>query len=203
VLSVLAAAVLGFTVGIVLHAIPATAPFVYTDVLALVVAALAATLLTSLWIWIDPEFQPVVELSSNAEVSSNCFASQDKIGFDGCIEFTGNLLPHLGSTGSQVKSSDGSRVAEKVFQLLTQIESKHQKSESWQGRIIRTAGQMWRDDSIIVHLSSRQAFSQAGFKNSWSLSQYMDGTLSITVGFLDDSEIELYLRGFQDNLASL
>jgi hypothetical protein len=164
---------------------------------------MTGTLLTSLWIWIDPELQPVTEPLSNNEASANCLASQDKIGVDGCVALTGSLLPHLGPTGSQVKCSDGSRVAEKISELLTQIESKHQKSESWPGRVIRTTGQMWRDDSILVQISSRQMFSQAGFSNSWSLSQYRDGTLTINAGFLDDSEVELYLRGFQDNLACL
>jgi hypothetical protein len=205
-MSVFVAAILGFVIGCILHVVPSTAPFVYTDVLALGIASLAATLLTTIWVWIDPDFEPLLAPSGSPETGARGLTSQDRIG----VENNGILLerrsPSEAACGTQVKSSDGSPLALKFTELLAFGATKQSPNPSeplWSYRVLQIASKMWRDGSLVITLSNRQLFMEHGFENSWSFSEYHNGNLSVIAGFLDKSEIKVYKDRFYEKLAYL
>jgi hypothetical protein len=207
VMSVFVAAIIGFVVGCTIHAIPATSTFVYTNVLALAVASTSATVLTTVWVFIDPELQAHSPPSTNSEKGTNFLSSQDRIGIELPNVTLGGRLAAIASFGPTVKSSDGSPVANSITELLFQVKSGTVDSSSfetsWSDRVVRTAVNMWREGTIIITLSNRQLFERTEFDNSWSFGKYEDEKLSIIAGFLDDSELGLYQNSLHDKLAYL
>jgi len=208
-MSVFVAAILGFIVGCVLHAVPATSPFIYTDVMALGVASITATVLTTIWVFIDPELQPLRAPSEASEQSRRPVFSQNKIGAESSHPGLRSHISLPSFVGPRVKASDGSPVAEMITQFLAMVSGREpdpmpfSSNVPWQTQVLETALQIWREDSITIILSNRQVFAQSGYENSWSLSEYRDGKLLIVVGFLDGSEIDMYQNYLHDNLALL
>jgi hypothetical protein len=208
-MSVFASAIIGFLVGCILHGIPATSSFVYTDVLALGVASITATILTTVWIFIDPEFQTPTTVSGVSENVAHPFFSQDKIGKKISRAHLATRPGQSTFVGSGVTSRDGSPVAENVTKFLKAVTIREpdptpfSSQTPWQTRILETASKMWQDNAILITLSNRQIFAQAEFEDSWSLSEYKDGKLLIAAGFLDDSEIDIYRNHLTDKLALL
>jgi hypothetical protein len=208
-MSVFVAAIVGFAVGCFLHAMPVTSSFVYTDVLALGVASITATLLTTIWVFIDPELQPLKSPSDTSGKDAQPLFSQDKIGTDPCHTRLGGRITLSTFVGPSVRSSDGSPVADMITQFLTMVSRREpdpmlfSSDIPWQRQVLETALEMWRADSVTIIQSSRQVFAQVGCEKSWSLSEYKYGKLLIVAGFLDDSEIDMYQTYLHDNLALL
>lgn len=211
-MSVFVGAFVGFAAGCVLHAIPATSSFYYTDVLALVIASLTATALTTVWVFVDPELAslkvPTVATArrgSGAETGEDrAISFQFKVGSDAADQAHGNVF----STKAvpSVRFSGASPVAQRITQLLDAVPIKPDHISpisSWPNRVLETASSMWRDGAISVALSTRQAFEEHDLEDIWSFGEYRSGQLIVSVGFLDASELSLYQNQLHDKLAYL
>jgi hypothetical protein len=190
-----------------MHALPVTARFVYTDVVSLAFAAVTAAILTSVWVWTDPEFVSSTKLPNVAENNDRLFVSQDKFGYDDRTALNVRQTPPSVIAGPPMRFSDGSPVAERITRLLDSIPtrklSESTSETSWQTQVVQRATQMWREGKITTSLSNRQDFMQAGLHRCWSFSECNDGQLTIVAGFLDDVEVEVYQDRYTDKLAYL
>lgn len=211
-MSVFVGALVGFAIGCVLHAIPATSSFYYTDVLSLVIASLTSTALTTVWVFIDPEFAaptvPTIAVGrrgSGAEMGTDpAISFQFKIGSHAADFSHGNAFST--AAGPFVRFSDASPVAQRITQLLDAIpiQPDHiSPISAWPDRVIETASSMWRDGAISIALSTRQAFEEHDMEDAWSFAEYHGGQLVISAGFLDASELNLYQKQLHDKLAYL
>ncbi|QDS72759.1 hypothetical protein FKW77_004222 [Venturia effusa] len=212
VMSVFVGAVVGFATGCILHAIPATSSFYYTDVLALVVASLTSTALTTIWVFVDPEFaSPTIPAAATgrrgngAEIGVHPKVSfQLKIGSDAADHASGHIFSM--ATAPSVRFSDATPAAQRIMQLLDAIPLKADyvsPISSWPNSVLETASSMWKDGAITVVLSTRQAFEEHNLEETWSFSEYRNGQLIVSVGFLDASELNLYQNQLHDKLAFL
>lgn len=211
-MSVFVGALVGFATGCILHAIPATSSFYYTDVLSLVIASLTATALTTIWVFVDPELAaltvPTVATGrrgSGAEAGIELAISfQLKIGSDTADQAHRHAFPT--AAAPSVRFSDASPVAQRITQLLDDVPIKADHISpisAWPNRVLETASSMWRDGAISVALSSRQGFEENDLEDTWSFGEYRSGQLIVCVGFLDNSELNLYQNQLHDKLAYL
>jgi hypothetical protein len=186
--------------------IPATASFVFIDVLALVIASTTASILTTLWVWKDPEFQPSFSTAERIEQNKSKFFCQKRVGGESNSGIPGSHFSKTASIGPRISSSDNSMVAQRITELLEiakECPSTFATHFPWSEKLLRTAMDMWRDGSICITLSNRQLFVKTGFEDSWTFVVAENNTMSITAGFLDAVEIEFHMTRWSDSLAYL
>lgn len=201
---ILSSAAVGLVVGCVLHAAPSTAGWLYSDVVAQNSAAVLAALGTSLWSWRDwsaPRKSEVTEVENYYE--PNVWL-QRKICADSSVETEMPSSQMRGIVGTTVKCGDGSFVSEKVSQFLKDALDNPNgtaKSALWSKKLLQEASSLWSRRKIHVVVVGREQFSRAGLEDVWSFSQFNAGTLEITAGFVENSELRL--PSWQNLLANL
>ena len=207
VLSVFLGALFGFAVGFILRGLSATAALLYSEVLALVAASWTAAILTSLWVWTDPDRHTVPAIESNdTEGNDSRLYIQKRLGVAKPHKdsYHGSNLSKIG--GIELKVTDATILTKTItilLELAMQQPSAFLAAAPWGKRLIQTANRMWADGHIVVTIANRQSFSQNGFRESWSVSQHDKATLRITAGFLDATDIENRPGKWSESLAYL
>lgn len=193
VTAVYSAAIFGFIIGCVLHALPWTAGFVYNDVIALNVAAISAVVVTFIWAWKD--FQtPFARVDpSDEEIrGSKLTCRQRMIAADrdqGSLRNTSWKF----IAGTEVSFGDGSSVATSISDLL-QVGSESaidfRPADPWSKSVIQSAANLWKARMVTVTLVSREQFTRAGLDDCCSFSQVdAAGCLRITLGLFSRTEL--------------
>lgn len=193
VIVMMASAAVGFVIGCVLHAVPATAGFLYTDVLSQNVAALLAAIGTSYFAWKDETKTRVMEavaddcvhgIMMQRKISAEC--SED-------VRLAADILPDVFNSRT-IQYSDGSSVSEKLTELLqlsSQDPSDHARAAKWSHRLLRRAQDMWRAQKVIILISSRDYFHQHGLSHLSSFSYTRSGVLHVVIGSLSEADSTL------------
>jgi hypothetical protein len=206
ILSLFSAGVLGFSVGCILHALPMTASFVYIDVSALVLASIAAAILTTVWVQKSPYSMLFSDDVQQPNTNSPNIHKQRKLSAESELRDTTSFSSLASSTRSQIRFGDNSAVSEIITNLLNLAMERPNHFASfapWSTKLIQTAIEKWTDGSIILVLSNRQVFDEVGLEDCWSISENSKGILRVAAGFLDAFEVELYLSRFNQALAHL
>lgn len=204
VMSIIFSAMLGFVVGCLLHGLFATAAFRYGNVLALDIASLVGAVLTCIWAWKDPDLQPVPFASVTPEKDTLKIWSQGRLGVGDTPQVSFNRPTLENIIGIQITSSDNSAVAQRITELLTlAIERPNVFSSeiTWSRKLIEKTIEIWLRGSIVITLASRQSFTEARLQDSWAISEYENGLLRVTAGFLDKTEVELFHGKWHQALA--
>jgi hypothetical protein len=189
-----------------MHALPITAPFKYTDVIALNIAAVLAAALTSIWAYRDLDSIPQPKDTQETAQSMSKTHYQRRIGtvlrprassdYPHALE---NIAPRITSRANTDVSAEVTALLETSFLSP----NKTLPSMPWSSKLIQQTTEMWRDGSISINLPSRQSFLAAGLGDTWSCSAYNGAHLQITAGFLNDADITLYVRDRPRELACL
>ncbi|KAL5320077.1 hypothetical protein ACEPPN_013139 [Leptodophora sp. 'Broadleaf-Isolate-01'] len=101
-------------------------------------------------------------------------------------------------------SSDNSAVAQRVTELLwlaIQEPNVFSAETAWSRKLIEKTIERWVSGSIVITLVSRQSFMEARLQDSWAISEYENGLLRVTAGFLDETEVELFHGRWNQALA--
>lgn len=191
VTAMMTSAVVGFTVGCLLHAIPATAGFLYTDVLAQNLAALLAALGTSYFAWRD-ETKTDVLASLNDEDEGQKIILRTKLNAEGTdrMEVTANVVPDL-VVNYTIQHDNGSGVSGqlgKLLQLTSQDPSHHARSVEWSDSLVRRAMDMWQTQQAVVTISTSESFYDNGLDKVSSLSYTRSGVLHVVIGQLGGTD---------------
>lgn len=207
VLVVFCAAIAGFLLGCLLHAIPRTAGFRYNDVIALNVASLSAAFGT--WLLTDfgtdPSWNDLTVAVVSEETTNWKLYSQKRIGSDSQSKSTAKMLPALNSSGSiVVEYNDGSAVALGITAALQQV-ADH---TSWYAlnfprarEILEQTLEMWKARDSRIVILGREAFHQHGFHDQWVIGEYHNGLLTTYAGFLPEKSISEWLSHRDKQLA--
>jgi hypothetical protein len=206
ILSVFFAGILGFSVGCILHALPMTASFIYIDVAALVLASVTAAVLTT--VYVQKSFYSTLFSATRetSEEKSSEFHKQPKIGAEIESQNSTSVSSVPPSERIAIAFGDNSAVSRRITELLRLAQEKpnHFAQETvWSTKLLQTASDKWNNGSIILFLSNRQSFGERGLEDCWSISEYKDGVLQITAGFLDALEVESYMNRTHQALAYL
>ncbi|POR39127.1 Uncharacterized protein TPAR_00687 [Tolypocladium paradoxum] len=197
-------AVIGFVVGCTLHAIPATAGWLYSDVLAQNIAAVSAALGTLLWSWRDWTAPNTAASTALTATYKRDIWAQRNLGAEDDAESKVAVRKALKVASAVTKHDDGSVMSRKITQLLRrslQNPNGTVRQTPWAVGIIKTVIRMWEDGHIKITIVSKEKFSEAGLKDICSFSQLDGKMLKVTAGFL--RETELRLPSWQSQLATM
>ena len=203
---ILSSAAIGFIVGCTLRAIPATAGWLYSEILAQNVAAVLAALGTLLWTWKDWASPPQKdEQEAHDAVEGGHISCQTKLSTESstCAAKL-SVAQAQAIRGTVVTCDDGSFVGREVLVLLRaalQSPNAYSQNAAWSARILQTAIAMWTERKISVMVASRQQFVRNGLQELWSFGQHRGSGIDITVGYLGDEEVRK--PSWQQLLASL
>lgn len=200
---ILSSAAVGYVVGCTLRAIPATANWLYSEILAQNLAAVMAAVGTLLWAWKDWS-SPAQSESSRIESSQDPIYVQARLSAQTSTSVCVTPEQARSFKGTTVIDEDGSFVAREISKHLRSslaTPSRFSKDAPWSGRLLFAASTMWTDRHIVVTVVTRQHFVLNGLQDLSSFSQMRNGILEITVGFLGDAE--LHRPSWQPLLAHL
>jgi hypothetical protein len=189
-----------------MHALPVTADFKYTDVIALNIAALSAAALSSVWAYLDLD---AIDLPGDAKDSTHTTAKihyQRRIGTTPTPRSPADYPHSLENVAPRLTSRANTDVTREITALLeTSFQNPNRllPTMSWSSKLIQQTTEMWRDGSITINLPSRQSFQAAGLGNTCSCSSYNGAHLMIIAGFLSETDITLYVRDRPRELACL
>jgi hypothetical protein len=183
-----------------------TASFPYIDVLALLVASVTAAILTTIWVHRSPSSKLFLPASDQLRPNGSIFHKQRKLGKESDRENSQSCSSLPQPTTTPIRYGDNQGVSEIITELLHLAKERPNhfaQGTSWSEKLIHTAIEKWIDGSITLVLSNRQHFIECGLEDYWSISEYVNGTLKVTAGFLDEMEVELYLSRSPEALAHL
>ncbi|KAH6983617.1 hypothetical protein BKA56DRAFT_672274 [Ilyonectria sp. MPI-CAGE-AT-0026] len=192
---IMTSAALGFITGCVLHAIPATSQFLYNDIIAQNTAAVLAAIGTSLWAWKDWSAPSPVRKRSKSRTGEPTVFVQHRYSAE---ESMHEKIPSSGLrktfSGLKLWSEDGKISSAEITKLLARSLEKPNKiasSASFSAKLLTTALNMWSDRKIIVKVTSREDFAQAGLAEISAFSSQEGSVLQLTVGFMGEAESSL------------
>jgi hypothetical protein len=170
----------------------------------LTISSVLAATLTTVWVWIDPELQPLTAPGEAPENNTSNFVSQLKLGTEANTRVINNNLALAASNGPKLEYSDKSEITERITELLQlaidRPNALYLKAE-FPSRLLMTALNMWMSGNIVITVSNRQLFAKAGLDDSWSFSEYCDGKIRVTAGFLEECEIQLFSDRLHEGFA--
>lgn len=204
VLSILVSAMLGFVVGCLFHGLLATTAVRYVNALSLDIASLMGAVLSCIWVWKDPDSRSVPFASVTPEKDNSKIWSQRRLGVGDTPQVSYNHSTLANIVGIQIMSSDNSAVAQRVTELLwlaIQEPNVFSAETAWSRKLIEKTIERWVSGSIVITLVSRQSFMEARLQDSWAISEYENGLLRVTAGFLDETEVELFHGRWNQALA--
>ncbi|RSL61030.1 hypothetical protein CEP54_006442 [Fusarium duplospermum] len=186
---IMCSAAIGFILGCILHALPMTAGFLYTDIVSQNVAALLAAVGTSYYSWKDPRAStnPV-----QAPTKGQALRAQPKITAEWPIDsdMTSGHVPEEMTT-TKIWHEDGSAAAERITELLrlsVRDPSLHSEAVKWSSGLVRKAQQLWHARKITIMISSCEDFSRAGLGDLASFSYHDADVLHVGFGAMGQSE---------------
>ncbi|ODA83515.1 hypothetical protein RJ55_02029 [Drechmeria coniospora] len=201
---IFASAVVGFLAGCALHAIPATAGWLYSDVVAQNIAAVSAALGTLMWSWKDwtapgAESAPLFAVAPKRDIwlQRNLRAASD-------AESKVMVGKAQKVVGPVTKFEDQSVMSQKITQLLhrsLKTQNRMVKTTPWSTGIIRTAIRRWEQGRIKITVVSQEKFTKAGLRDICSFSQVDGEVVKVVAGFL--REAELRLPSWKSQLATM
>ncbi|EEY15113.1 glycosyl transferase [Verticillium alfalfae VaMs.102] len=208
---IICSALVGFVLGCLLHALPQTAKFLYTDVLCQNLAGALAAAGTSLFTWKDWTAAPVLAASRGSggrdaydeptvTFQRHMMASLDEQAAP--TLFKGDLPASF--TQATVNFEDGTGLAKKmheVLQLTVAEPNETARDAPCSADLLETALEMWTSGRLTAAVLSRQHFSDAGLEDCHSLSYSDRGVLHVAVCFT--GETERRLPSWQPLLASV
>lgn len=193
VIIILVSASVGLIVGCTLHAVPATAGWLYSDVLAQNVAAVSAALGTLLWAWRDwTAPNSMVSISSTTydrEIWAQRYLRAEN---DAELKVVAGKVQNVG--GAITMHNDGSLTSKRITQLLRQSLINPNGTAAripWAVGILKAVVEKWEEGNIKVAIVSQEKFSEAGLKDICSFSQLDGDVLKITAAFLGETELSL------------
>ncbi|CAG1962582.1 unnamed protein product [Fusarium graminearum] len=168
-------AAVSFIVGCLLHAIPATAGFLYTDVLAQNLAALLAAAGTSCAVAFTHDqddnesiiVQKKITADYNEDIKIAVIAARDIV------------------VTCKMQHGDGSRGADKLGKLLQNSlrdPNYHSRATQWSDRLLRRAEDMWQTQKVTVTASTSESFYRNGLDKAFSFSHFKSGVLHVVIG---------------------
>ncbi|RDI83168.1 hypothetical protein Vi05172_g6780 [Venturia inaequalis] len=193
--SVFACAFAGLLVGILLHAIPASSAFRYSDVIALDVASVSAAVMTSLWVYRKPTADKTSLSTSSVELTPGRYHNQIRIGVAKVNAISPEGLRVKEDVKYTVSALDNTIVSRQITELLQfalDVPNNLSALEPWSSTLIRQTITMWCSGNIVISVASHQSFRARGLQDSWSISDNNKNCLHITAGFLDETELESY-----------
>ncbi|PNY28004.1 Uncharacterized protein TCAP_02071 [Tolypocladium capitatum] len=204
---IFASAIVGFVTGCTLHAIPATAGWLYSDVLAQNIAAVSAAFGTLLWSWKDwtapntaaASTAPAATYKRDIWVQRNIRAGDDA---ESKVAVRNTL--NMKVAGAVTRHDDGSVMSQKITQLLHRSLTNPNgtaRQTPWAVGIIETVIRKWEEGHVKITVVSQEKFAKAGLKDICSFSQLDGQVLKVTAGFL--REAELHLPSWQSQLATM
>jgi glycosyltransferase involved in cell wall biosynthesis len=187
---VFASAFLGYVLGIILHEVPQTKDFVYTDVICLCVGSWAAAIGTSFFTkYVDGPPPEIYEPSE--ELPKTEFVHGQKLLGTGDIECTVQPDTWRDVEKTQCQWTDGSALGEKLqaillesmlspaTQILDQALPKH--------GILQSVLKGWQDGRIRLYIVDRPAFSAAEGEQYFSIGTSGKHGLDVYVGMPEKS----------------
>ena len=201
---ILSSAAIGFVVGCALRAIPHTANWLYSEILAQNLAAVLAALGTLLFAWKDWSSPEQKEEQGLLAAHDSPVYVQARLSTETSTSVAIPPAKAKAFKGTVVVAEDGSFVAREILKHLRNslaTPNKISKDAAWSGRLLLAASTMWADHLITVTVVTRQHFVLNGLKDVTSFSQMKNGVLEVTVGFLGDAE--LHRPSWQPLLAQL
>ncbi|KAF2423713.1 hypothetical protein EJ08DRAFT_595586 [Tothia fuscella] len=193
--AVLFSAILGFLIGCILHALPLTAGFNYNDVIALDIAALSGAVLTSIWAYKDLNTISEPKTSNFIADPTYNFHYQGRIGTVCRVYPKGPLLAE--NTGFPLTSRGNPDVSNEIESLLENALQRPNallRGAAWSLKLVQQTREMWCDGSTSINLCSRQLFMKSDLSDTWAYSGYNGAQLQITAGFLNESDMVLYMK---------
>lgn len=204
VIIIFSSAIVGFIVGCTLHAIPATAGWLYSDVVAQNIAAVSAALGTLLWSWKDWTAPNTAASTAPAATYKRDIWAQRNLRAENDAESKVVARKALKVAGAVTKHDDGSVMSKKITQLLHRSLSNPNGTVArtpWAVGIIKTVIEKWEEGNIKITIVSQEKFTEAGLKDICSFSQLDGEVLKVTAGFL--REAELRLPSWKSQLATM
>lgn len=201
---ILLSAAIGYVVGCTLRAVPATADWLYCEILAQNVAAVLAAGGTFLWTWKDWATPSPRDDNEVHEAAKEDIFWQSKLSTESSTKTSMLSSQTRGLRGTIVVCNDGSYVGKEVLALLqTSLQSPNAYSQGapWSARVFQTAIALWTERKLSITVATRQHFVQHGLQDIWSFSQLKGSNLDVTVGYLSDEEVRN--PSWQPLLASL
>ncbi|KAH6670982.1 glycosyl transferase [Plectosphaerella plurivora] len=189
---IICSAAVGFVVGVVLHAIPATCEMFWIDVAAQNVAGILAAGGTSLWAWKDWTASSVVVATEKKAIHDEPSVNvQRKVmaTIESEKQMWKSNLPQ-----AFIKSTiyaDGSSKAQEITSLLNRSLNEPNRvalHSEWSTQLLEVANQMWASGRLTVAVLSRQHFIEAGFEDYTSFSFSTDGQLHVAACFVGESD---------------
>lgn len=209
ILVIISSAIAGFLLGCILHAVPATADWLYSDVLAQNCAAVLAAVGTLAWSWSNFSTPAAANLTRAAVKSSQrqqkFLWAQPMLRADAEDEFKTLQIKSRKVNGVASMHDDGSLLAQKISEILHKSHD-HQnaiaKEAPWSSELIGSAFAMWMARRVRVLAVDRESFSSVGLGDTCSFSQVEeDDILVVKVGLL--GKIELRSPSWQPLLATV
>ncbi|PHH88176.1 hypothetical protein CDD83_7877 [Cordyceps sp. RAO-2017] len=191
-------AICGFVLGCVLHAVPATAGWLYSDIIAQNCAAVLAAIGTLAWSWSDfstPRDTKLAHQSSAKSTRARRLWAQRKIMAEGDAETRIPLVKFRKMDGIVYSHEDGSIVSQTIVQLLRKslsLRNNTARNSSWSTDLMDTVMRMWSARRARIVAVDCDAFSAAGLDGICSVSQMGDGgILTIKIGLFGETELRL------------
>lgn len=195
VIIIFSSAAVGFVLGCVLHAVPATAGWLYSDVLAQNCAAVLAAVGTFVWAWADlstPSTAPLPRNAGNINQDRGIWA-QPMLRADADAESKMPLVKSRKASEVTTMHEDGSSIAQEIGLLLHKSFSHRNtmaKEASWSDELLEIALSMWTARRIRILGVDCESFSSSGLGDICSLSQVeQGGVLVIKVGLFGKTEL--------------
>ncbi|KAM0270259.1 hypothetical protein ACHAQH_009489 [Verticillium albo-atrum] len=192
---IICSALVGFLLGCLLHALPQTAGFLYTDVICQNLAGFLAASGTTLFTWKDWTAAPVLAASRSNRFDEPSVTVQRKLMAslnEQAPLFKGDLPASF--TQATVDYDDGTGLAKKITEALhfSLAEPNDTAREAqWSENLLATALEMWTSGRMTAAVLSRQHFADAGLHDFNSLSYNDKGVLHVAVCFVGETERRL------------
>ncbi|KJZ79799.1 hypothetical protein HIM_00513 [Hirsutella minnesotensis 3608] len=195
IIIIFSSAAVGLVLGCILHAIPATAGWLYSDVVAQNCAAVLAAVGTFIWSWNDFSTPEVNKLTRGPAKSceERGIWAQRMLRAEAGNEFDLSLVKSRKLNGISVAYEDGSTTAQIIGQLIHK--SKEHKNAiasqaSWSNELLETALRMWTTGRIRVLAVEHERFVSAGLGDVCSFGQLDDrGVLIVKIGVFGKTEL--------------
>lgn len=193
-------AAIGFIVGCVLHALPMTAGFLYTDVLAQNVAGLLAAVGTSICAWRD---STIDSDPSQNKTDGNGVFTQNKI----TVEDSSNINLSKSDVFHKLDCprtsfGDSSAMSDRITDILRmslQEPGSDGHHIDWSPTLLQSVQDMWVQKKLVIQMSHSEDFSRNGLEAFTSFS-YIDADI-LCVGFGGMGKAEHQLPAWQPMLA--
>ncbi|KAM0325924.1 hypothetical protein ACHAQA_007229 [Verticillium albo-atrum] len=193
---IICSALIGFVLGCILHAIPQTSGFLYTDVLCQNLAAGLAAIGTTLFTLKDWTAAPVLAASRGTSSYDEPSVTVQRRLMANINEqaplFKGDL-PQI-FTQATVDYEDGTGLAKKITETLQHSLAEPNlisRESNWSENLLETALQLWSSGRLTAAVLSRQHFTEAGLHDFTSLSFNEKGVLHVAVCFVGETERRL------------